>query len=85
MCSISTVNILLYVKILRKPDKVASPSNLDYDYLAKWLGAPFIIQCAFRSFFPVIMIDRIVYIDHWLSSIFLGRLVSTICEISFIL
>ena len=86
MCGISVLNILVLIKVMNKPEKVASPSNLDYDSMTKWFGAPFVLFCAWRSFFPIETMERIVYIDNfWLSNLFLGRIAATICEVCFVM
>ena len=39
--------------------------------------------CAFRSFYPRVDLERVVLVDHWLSSIVLGRSAATVAEMAF--
>lgn len=39
--------------------------------------------CAFRAFWPRIDLERWVLVDHWLSSIALGRTAATLAELAF--
>jgi hypothetical protein len=43
----------------------------------------FVGVCAFRSAFPRVDLERTVMVDHWLSSIVLGRTAATVAEMAF--
>lgn len=47
------------------------------------LSAVFVVGCGFRSFFPRADVQRIVLVDSWLSSVFVGRSVATVAELAF--
>ena len=47
------------------------------------LSGIYVAVCAFRSFLPRIGLERVVLVDHWLSSIFLGRSLATVAEMAF--
>lgn len=49
-----------------------------------WLSFIYVAVCAFRSILPRIDLDRICLVDHWLSSVLIGRTVTTVAEICFI-
>ena len=51
----------------------------------KYLSGIYTFVCAFRSVFPRVDAERVVLYDNFLSSIFLGRFLATIAEISFAL
>ena len=46
------------------------------------LGAPFVFQCAWRSFFPEVYNTRVVFWDTWLCNAFIGRALATIGEVT---
>jgi len=48
-----------------------------------WLSTFFTLGCAFRAFLPRADVRRITLVDHWLSSVLIGRTVATIAELSF--
>jgi hypothetical protein len=47
------------------------------------LSAGYVAGCAYRSFFPVYDVQRIVMFDSWLSSVLVGRSVATFAELCF--
>ncbi|MGH6740193.1 MAG: hypothetical protein ACREDY_14415, partial [Bradyrhizobium sp.] len=47
------------------------------------LCAGYVFGCAFRSFLPRADVQRICLVDHWLSSVAVGRSVATVAEIAF--
>jgi hypothetical protein len=47
------------------------------------LCAGYVFGCAFRSFLPRADVQRICLVDHWLSSVVVGRSVATIAELAF--
>ena len=47
------------------------------------LSAVYTLVCGFRSFYPRVDLERLVLVDHWLSSMVLGRSAATIAEMAF--
>jgi hypothetical protein len=45
--------------------------------------AAYVFGCAFRSFLPRADVQRICLVDHWLSSVMVGRSVATVAELAF--
>ena len=64
--------------------KIKCENTREYCETMKWLALPYVIQCAWRSFWPEIYNVRVVFWDTWLSSIFIGRSLATIGEIAWI-
>ncbi len=48
------------------------------------LSLVFTLVCGFRSWFPRGDVQRLVLVDHWISSVFLGRSLATIAELCFV-
>jgi hypothetical protein len=48
-----------------------------------FLGAAYVIGCAFRSILPRADVQRICLFDTWLSSVMVGRSVATVAELCF--
>ena len=49
-----------------------------------WLSLVFVLVCGFRSWFPRGDVQRLVLVDSWMSSVFLGRSLATIAELCFV-
>ena len=49
-----------------------------------WLSGVYVMVCAFRSFLPRIDLERICLVQTWLSSMFVGRSLAPVAELSFI-
>jgi hypothetical protein len=49
-----------------------------------WLCAAYVLGCAFRGFLPRADVQRITFFDSVICSVFVGRSVATIAELSFI-
>jgi hypothetical protein len=63
---------------------VAAP-NVSHNPSAQWhrlLSLIYTTVCAFRSFYPRVDLERVVMVDHWLSSIVLGRSSATLAELA---
>lgn len=76
MAAISLANIGLWV--------CSSAGARDAYGTRQWaLCGIFTFVCAFRAVLPRIDLERLVMIDHPLSSVFLGRSLATVAEISF--
>lgn len=58
--------------------------NVNYKNIQVWLSFLFVTQCAWRSFFPEMYNERIVYWDSPMSSVFLGRALATFGEVAWI-
>jgi hypothetical protein len=50
-----------------------------------WFSAFYVFGCAFRSVLPRADVQRITLFDTWFSSVFLGRTVATLAELSFVI
>lgn len=48
------------------------------------LSAVYVAGCGFRSFVPVYDVPRIVMLDSWIASVFMGRSVATVAELCFV-
>jgi len=48
------------------------------------LSAVYVLGCAYRSWWPVFDIPRIVMVDSWMSSVIVGRSVATVAELCFV-
>src|SRR5271154_5081664 len=48
-----------------------------------FLGAAYVLGCAFRSVLPRADVQRICLFDSWLSSVLVGRSIATVAEICF--
>lgn len=87
LCIISVFNIGLWTlsfrSLLRNSNKYL-PGIFKGRMIVIWLSFIYVSVCAFRSFFPRIDLERICLVDHWLSSVLLGRTVTTVAEICFI-
>ena len=55
----------------------------EYTLYHLMLSGIYVSACAFRSFWPRIDLERYVIVDHWISSVVLGRSAATLAEISF--
>jgi hypothetical protein len=77
LCGFSFVNVALWVWTAR----TARP-GLRRAQVA--VSALLVAGCMFRSFFPRADVQRIVLVDSWLSSVFMGRSVATIAEVSLV-
>ena len=60
-------------------------TDKDHKTILIALASTFVIQCAWRSFFPAIYNERIAYWDTDLNSVFIGRALATIGEIGWII
>lgn len=64
---------------------VIHPSFYPWRRWVFWLSGVYVFVCAFRSFLPRIDLERICLVDSWLSSMFVGRSLATVAELSFII
>ena len=85
MSIVSVFNIFWYLSFLfSKNRRPISRSTAHYDNLMKWLALPYVVACAWRSFWPNCYNARIVMWDVWMSSVFVGRLLATVAEVAWI-
>jgi hypothetical protein len=85
LCVVSLVNVgawaVSYATFARR--RADAPGV----YAARWphllLSAGYVLGCGFRSFLPRADVQRIVLVDSWLSSVFVGRSVATVAELCF--
>lgn len=84
--SVANIGAWLYSAILFVNRKAVINPRIYRGRLALlWLSGAYVFGCAFRSFLPRIDLERVCLVDSWLSSMFVGRTVATIAELSFIL
>jgi len=74
--AVSALNVALWLYSLR----AASDAYGQRQWL---LCGIFTAVCAFRSLLPRIDLERFVMVDHWLSSVFIGRSLATVAELAF--
>lgn len=87
LCVISIFNIgawFFSYRILRQNSHGILPEILKGRIIIAWLSFVYVLVCAFRSFLPRIDLERIVLLDHWLSSVLIGRSLTTFAEVFFI-
>ena len=82
---VSAANIAVWFALYREfheqpAGSVASAPGIGLMLL---LCAGYVFGCAFRSFLPRADVQRICLVDHWLSSVVVGRSVATIAEVAF--
>lgn len=58
-------------------------ADTEFRWLHLWLSAGYVFGCAWRSWFPVCDVPRLVVVDGWASSILVGRSVATVAELCF--
>jgi hypothetical protein len=86
LCLVSVVNIGAYLTIVMNTGEVRGPKDVArYVWWMQALCAPYVLQCAWRSFWPEIYNNRIVFWDTSLNSIFIGRGLATIGEVTWIM
>ena len=72
---------LLYHELHEQPTgRLGGASGIELMLL---LCAAYVFGCAFRSFIPRAVVQRICLFDTWLSSVVVGRSVATVAEICF--
>lgn len=87
LCAISAINIIawtLSARWLRHRSKVLTARDYSLRKTLLYLSALYVLGCAYRSVFPVFDVPRIVLVNSVLSSVAVGRTVSTIAELSFV-
>ena len=86
LCLVSVVNIGVYMSIICDNKQVKGAKDINrYMWWMQFLAGPYVFQCAWRSFWPEIYNERIAFWDTPLNSIFLGRGLATIGEVTWIM
>jgi hypothetical protein len=85
---VSVVNLGLWILLardyFRRRDSL-SPEDRAAGRRHLLLGGIYVVVCAFRSFVPRADVQRICFVDSFWASIFVGRTVATIAEVSFMI
>jgi hypothetical protein len=87
LCAISAVNIIawtLSARWLQHRSKMLPAREYSLRKTLLYLSALYVLGCAYRSVFPVFDVPRIVLVNSVLSSVAVGRTVSTVAELSFV-
>merc|ERR1712048_1270796 len=84
MCVVATLNIILYIIVAKTREFDEDPSMRAYQKRARALAAPYVLVCAYRTFFPNNYLSRSVWWDAFASSILLSRMMSTVSELCWI-
>ncbi len=87
LCVVAAINVLAWsasaVMLYRRQDS----QTLEAFALLRLqlvLSAVYVAGCAFRSIVPVYDVPRVVMLDSWISSVFVGRSVATVAELCFV-
>jgi hypothetical protein len=86
LCGVSALNVLAWASSIIFLRHRGSLLRLGTWSTIHWhvvLSAGYVFGCAYRSFFPVYDVQRLVMVDSWLSSVVVGRSVATIAELCF--
>lgn len=78
LCVIAVTNVGLWVTLW-----AIGPAAGAYGGLQLALSGVYVLVCAYRSVLPRVDLERTVFVDSWLSSIFLGRAAATVAEVCF--
>ena len=80
----SVVNIVVYLHILNRPYTSKHKAICRYEDKMRWLTLPYVVQCAWRSFWPEVYNTRVVFWDTLFNSCFIGRMLATIGEVTWV-
>lgn len=75
----SCVNVIYYARTLRRP---LSAKRRNYELALRALAGPVVVQCAWRSVFPSLYLQRFTYYDTPLNSILVDRTLACIGELT---
>ena len=81
----SVCNIIAYISVLNMPYSSKHRAIRRYEDKMRWLAFPYVLQCAWRSFWPEVYNTRVVFWDTILNSCFIGRMLATIGEVTWII
>jgi hypothetical protein len=87
LCAVGMVNIVLWsmsARWLGSRRHLLTAREYTLRKQLLFLSALYVLGCAYRSFFPVFDVPRIVLVDSALSSVAVGRTVATIAELAFV-
>ena len=86
LCIFSVFNIVVFMKLIHeKSDPNLNSDIKHYQKVMKWCAAPFVFQCAYRSFWPSMYNERIAFFDTPLNSVAIGRGLAHIGEFTWII
>jgi hypothetical protein len=91
LCAVSAINLLAWLWSAGRLRAAAAttgsaPESAEHRRWRRWqllLSGGYVLGCGFRSFWPVFDVQRQVMVDHWLSSVAVGRSVATVAELCF--
>jgi hypothetical protein len=87
LCAVAAFNIIAWMLSARMLHARGAALPADVYRMRRLqltLSAVYVVGCAFRSAFPVYDVPRIGLVDHWLSSVAVGRSVATVAELAFV-
>lgn len=86
LVSVSTLNFILWfvTQAYLTPKIAKSTESQAQSHTLIWLAFIYVAVCAFRSILPRADVQRIVLFDTFWSSVFVGRSVATVAELSFV-
>jgi len=87
LCVVAAINVTAWsvsAVMLYRRQALLTPDAFRLLRLQLILSAGYVAGCAFRSVVPVYDVPRIVMLDSWMSSVFVGRSVATVAELCFV-
>jgi hypothetical protein len=87
LCAVAAFNIVawsLSARLLKRRYPAMPAELYRTRRLQLLLSAVYVFGCAFRSAFPVYDVPRICLLNHWISSVIVGRSVATVAELCFV-
>src|SRR5262245_61301637 len=86
LCGVALLNVVAWgysARLLALRTADLSAATYSTRRLILWLGAGYVLGCAFRSVLPMVDVPRLCLHDTALSRIVIGRSVATIAELCF--
>lgn len=87
LCGVSLLNVVIWTAsaafLRARHGGTMHPASWSMVHWQMFLSAGYVLGCAYRSAFPVYDVQRVVMVDSWLSSVFVGRSVATVAELCF--
>ncbi len=87
LSAVALLNIIMLAVTVRNFRRSKKRGQENFFALRGWhvlLAGGYVLVCAFRSWLPRADVQRLVMVDHWLSSVFVGRSLATIAELCFV-
>jgi hypothetical protein len=87
LCVVAAINVTAWsvsAVMLYRRQALLTPDAFRLLRLQLILSAGYVAGCAFRSVVPVYDVPRIVMLDSWMSSVFVGRSIATVAELCFV-